>query len=41
MCLMNVSVQMGEAQSAMFTPILRGWHLYYGRFYESALSVVW
>ncbi len=27
--------------SAMFNPILRGWHQYYGRFYESAMSVVW
>jgi len=27
--------------SAMFNPILRGWHQYYGRFYESAMSAVW
>lgn len=27
--------------SAMFNPILRGWHQYYGRFYESAMSLVW
>ena len=27
--------------SAMFNPILRGWHQYYGRFYGSAMSAVW
>jgi RNA-directed DNA polymerase len=27
--------------SAMFNPILRGWHQYYGRFYASAMSAVW
>lgn len=27
--------------SAMFDSILRGWHQYYVRFYESAMSVVW
>ena len=27
--------------SAMFDPILRGWHQYYGRFYKSAMSAVW
>jgi RNA-directed DNA polymerase len=27
--------------SAMFNPILRSWHQYYGRFYESAMSAVW
>ncbi|MCP5248995.1 MAG: group II intron reverse transcriptase/maturase [Candidatus Accumulibacter sp.] len=27
--------------SAMFNPTLRGWHQYYGRFYESAMSAVW
>lgn len=27
--------------SAMFKQILRGWHHYYGRFYESAMSAVW
>ncbi|MBP7790547.1 MAG: hypothetical protein KA024_01825 [Zoogloea sp.] len=27
--------------SAMFNSILRGWHQYYGRFYESAMSAVW
>lgn len=27
--------------SAMFNPILRGWHQYYGRFYESTMSAVW
>jgi RNA-directed DNA polymerase len=27
--------------SAMFAPILRGWHQYYGRFQGSALKSVW
>lgn len=27
--------------SAMFDPILRGWHQYYGRFYGSAMSAIW
>jgi Retron-type reverse transcriptase len=27
--------------SAMFDPILRGWYLYYGRFYGSAMATVW
>ncbi|MCE3605068.1 hypothetical protein LXA47_15800 [Massilia sp. P8910] len=27
--------------SAMFDPILRGWHQYYCRFYKSAMSAVW
>ena len=27
--------------SVMFNPTLRGWHQYYGRFYESAMSAVW
>jgi RNA-directed DNA polymerase len=27
--------------AAMFNPILRGWQQYYGRFYGSAMSVIW
>jgi len=27
--------------SAMFAPILKGWHQYYGRFHGSALKSVW
>jgi len=27
--------------AAMFNPILRGWQQYYGRFYRSAMSVIW
>ncbi len=27
--------------SAMFSPILKGWHQYYGRFHGSALKSVW
>lgn len=30
-----------EDLSAMFNPILRGWHTYYGQFYPSALRVIW
>ncbi len=27
--------------STMFNAVLRGWHNYYGRFYGSAMSVIW
>ena len=30
-----------SALSRMFNPILRGWHVYYGRFYPSALRRLW
>ena len=27
--------------SRMFNPVLRGWHVYFGRFYPSALRKIW